>query len=465
MNNFREVIHLDGFFVWNVFQMRGKSGIYLECVPNKGQNLAFLEYIPNDDKIKAREVNNMVEKRYVARTEYLDFLKRHQGKHIIKVVSGVRRSGKSTLFLLFREYLRASGVAPEQIITINFEDMANEPLRDPYALYKYLTNRLDDGKITYIFLDEIQHVTDFEKVVDSLFIKDNVDLYITGSNAYFLSGEIATLLTGRYVQINMLPLSFKEFVEWHKQNDLFTNDTDMFNEYLKSSFPYTLFVQDEQERMEYLQGIYSTIVLTDIVTRLKVRDVPVLERVIRTLFSDIGSAISISNIANTLKSAKLPADNKTIDRYVEGILNSLLMYKAKPYDIHGRSILRANSKYYAVDLGLRRLLLPDHQQDYGHIIENIVFLELKRRYPYVYVGRSNDLEVDFVALNVKNEARYFQVALTTLDEKVLERELRPLKQIHDSYPKYLLTMDTLNKDANYDGIQKMNILDWLLERD
>ena len=439
-------------FIWNMFQIKGK-------------NQAFLEYIPNDDKIKAREVNNMVEKRYVARTEYLDFLKRHQGKHIIKVVSGVRRSGKSTLFLLFREYLRASGVAPEQIITINFEDMANEPLRDPHDLYKYLTNRLDNGKMTYIFLDEIQHVTDFEKVVDSLFIKDNVDLYITGSNAYFLSGEIATLLTGRYVQINMLPLSFKEFVEWHKQNDLFTNDTDMFNQYLKSSFPYTLFVQDEQERMEYLQGIYSTIVLTDIVTRLKVRDVPVLERVIRTLFSDIGSAISISNIANTLKSAKLPADNKTIDRYVEGILNSLLMYEAKPYDIHGRSILRANSKYYAVDLGLRRLLLPDHQQDYGHIIENIVFLELKRRYPHVYVGRSNDLEVDFVALNVKNEARYFQVALTTLDEKVLERELRPLKQIHDSYPKYLLTMDTLNKDVNYDGIQKMNILDWLLERD
>ena len=439
-------------FIWNVFQIKGK-------------NSAFLEYIPNDDKIKAREVNNMVEKRYVARTEYLDFLKRHQGKQIIKVVSGVRRSGKTILFSQFQEYLRSSGVAPEQIITINFEDMANESLRDPYALYKYLTNRLDDGKITYIFLDEIQHVTDFEKVVDSLFIKDNVDLYITGSNAYFLSGEIATLLTGRYVQINMLPLSFKEFVEWHKQNDLFTNDTDMFNEYLKSSFPYTLFVQDEQERMEYLQGIYSTIVLTDIVTRLKVRDVPVLERVIRTLFSDIGSAISISNIANTLKSAKLSADNKTIDRYVEGILNSLLMYEAKPYDIHGRSILRANSKYYAVDLGLRRLLLPDHQQDYGHIIENIVFLELKRRYPHVYVGRSNDLEVDFVALNVKNEARYFQVALTTLDEKVLERELRPLKQIHDSYPKYLLTMDTLNKDANYDGIQKMNILDWLLERD
>ncbi|KRL80126.1 ATP-binding protein [Lactobacillus ultunensis] len=234
---------------------------------------------------------------------------------------------------------------------------------------------------------------------------------------------------------------------------------------MESSFPYTLFVQNEQERLEYLQGIYSTIVLTGIVTRLKVRDVPVLERLIRALFGDIGSAISVNKIANTLKSAKLPADNKTIDRYLEGILNSLLMYEAKPYDIHGRSLLRAHSKYYIVDLGLRRLLLPDHQQDYGHIIENIVFLELKRRYLHVYVGRSDKLEVDFVALNMRNEARYFQVALTTLDEKVLQRKLRPLKQIEDSYPKYLLTMDTLNKNADYDGIQKMNILDWLLEKD
>lgn len=176
-----------------------------------------------------KEGEFMLEKRYVARNEYLDFLKRHQDKHIIKVVSGVRRSGKSTLFLLFRKYLRENGVAPEQIITINFEDMANESLRDPHTLYQYLMKHLVQNKMTYIFLDEIQHVSEFEKVVDSLFIKDNVDLYITGSNAYFLSGEIATLLTGRYVQINMLPLSFKEFVEWHKQNDLFTNETDIFN--------------------------------------------------------------------------------------------------------------------------------------------------------------------------------------------------------------------------------------------
>lgn len=407
----------------------------------------------------------MIMQKYVARDEYLDFLKRHQDKKVIKVVSGVRRSGKSTLFLLFREYLRKNGVSNDQIITLNFEDMANEPLRDPHRLYDYLQNKLLPDKMNYIFLDEIQHVHDFEKVVDSLFIKDNVDLYLTGSNAYFLSGEIATLLTGRYVQLNMLPLSFKEFVEWHKQNDLFTDRADMFNKYLQSSFPYKLFTSDDLERMEYLRGIYSTIVLTDIVTRLKVRDVPVLERVIRTLFSDIGSPISIKKIANTLQSHHYSADNKTINRYLNGILESLLMYEAKPYDIHGREIVRSNSKYYVVDPGLRQLLLPDYQEDYGHIIENIVYLELKRRYLNVYVGQTSKLEVDFVALNNRNETRYFQVALTTLDENVLARELRPLKEIRDSYPKYLLTMDTFNKDANYDGIQKKNILDWLLEKD
>ncbi|MCD9225180.1 ATP-binding protein [Lactobacillus helveticus] len=383
----------------------------------------------------------------------------------MKVVSGVRRSGKSTLFLLFCEYLRKNGVSNDQIITLNFEDMANEPLRDPHRLYDYLQNKLLPDKMNYIFLDEIQHVHDFEKVVDSLFIKDNVDLYLTGSNAYFLSGEIATLLTGRYVQLNMLPLSFKEFVEWHKQNDLFTDRADMFNKYLQSSFPYTLFTSDDLERMEYLRGIYSTIVLTDIVTRLKVRDVPVLERVIRTLFSDIGSPISIKKIANTLQSHHYSADNKTINRYLNGILESLLMYEAKPYDIHGREIVRSNSKYYVVDPVLRQLLLPDYQEDYGHIIENIVYLELKRRYLNVYVGQTSKLEVGFVALNNRNETRYFQVALTTLDENVLARELRPLKEIRDSYPKYLLTMDTFNKDANYDGIQNKNILDWLLEKD
>ncbi|MBN7276462.1 AAA family ATPase [Lactobacillus acetotolerans] len=406
----------------------------------------------------------MLEQKYVARDEYLNFLKRNRDKHIIKVVSGVRRSGKSTLFLLFRDYLKKTGVKDNQIINLNFEDMDFEDLLDPEKLYSYIKKKLLPDQMNYIFLDEIQHVHNFEKVADSLFIKDNVDLYITGSNAYFLSGEIATLLTGRYVQLNMLPLSFNEFVQWHRQNNKFTNDQDMFNQYLKSSFPYTLFTETDQERIEYLQGIYSTIVLTDIVTRLNIKDVPVLERLIRTLFSNIGSQVTINKITNTLRSNGYKTSNKTIDRYLEGILDSLLMYEAKRYDIHGHDLLSSNSKYYVVDLGLRRLLLPDHQEDYGHIIENVVYLELLRRFPNVYVGQSGKYEVDFVALNGRNEAHYFQIALTTLDENVLKRELRSLQRIGDSYPKYLLTLDTLNKDANYNGIQKMNIIDWLLEK-
>ncbi|WP_172794207.1 ATP-binding protein [Lactobacillus acetotolerans] len=409
-------------------------------------------------------MTNLLEQKYVARDEYLNFLKRNRDKHIIKVVSGVRRSGKSTLFLLFRDYLKKTGVKDNQIINLNFEDMDFEDLLDPEKLYSYIKKKLLPDQMNYIFLDEIQHVHNFEKVADSLFIKDNVDLYITGSNAYFLSGEIATLLTGRYVQLNMLPLSFNEFVQWHRQNNKFTNDQDMFNQYLKSSFPYTLFTETDQERIEYLQGIYSTIVLTDIVTRLNIKDVPVLERLIRTLFSNIGSQVTINKITNTLRSNGYKTSNKTIDRYLEGILDSLLMYEAKRYDIYGHDLLSSNSKYYVVDLGLRRLLLPDHQEDYGHIIENVVYLELLRRFPNVYVGQSGKYEVDFVALNGRNEARYFQVALTTLDENVLKRELRSLQRIGDSYPKYLLTLDTLNKDANYNGIQKMNIIDWLLEK-
>lgn len=409
-------------------------------------------------------MTNLLEQKYVARDEYLNFLKRNRDKHIIKVVSGVRRSGKSTLFLLFRDYLKKTGVKDNQIINLNFEDMDFEDLLDPEKLYSYIKKKLLPDQMNYIFLDEIQHVHNFEKVADSLFIKDNVDLYITGSNAYFLSGEIATLLTGRYVQLNMLPLSFNEFVQWHRQNNKFTNDQDMFNQYLKSSFPYTLFTETDQERIEYLQGIYSTIVLTDIVTRLNIKDVPVLERLIRTLFSNIGSQVTINKITNTLRSNGYKTSNKTIDRYLEGILDSLLMYEAKRYDIHDHDLLSSNSKYYVVDLGLRRLLLPDHQEDYGHIIENVVYLELLRRFPNVYVGQSGKYEVDFVALNGRNEAHYFQVALTTLDENVLKRELRSLQRIGDSYPKYLLTLDTLNKDANYNGIQKMNIIDWLLEK-
>ena len=385
--------------------------------------------------------------KYVNRPEYLDFLKRWQNKQIIKVVSGVRRAGKSTLFYLFRNYLKEhEGVKEEQFISINFENMKYDNLRNAQNLYDYLENK----------------IIEFERVVDSLFLKDNVDIYLTGSNAYFLSSEIATLLTGRYVELKILPLSFSEFVAWRKQNDKFTNNDDMFNKYLESSFPYTLFIDTPKERNEYLQGVYSTIVLTDIVSRLNIKNTPVLERVIQSLYSSIGSQVSINKITNTLKSAGYSSSNKTVDRYLGGILDSLLMYEAKRYDIHGRQLLNSQSKYYGVDMGIRNILLPDHQEDFGHIIENIVYLELLRRNKAVYVGESNKYEVDFVGINDMNELSYYQVALTTMDEKVLKRELRSLEQIRDSYPKYLLTLDTINRTANYNGIQKLNLIDWLL---
>ena len=401
--------------------------------------------------------------KYVNRPEYLDFLKRWQNRQIIKVVSGVSRAGKSTLFYLFRNYLKEhEGVKEEQFISINFENMKYDNLRNAQNLYDYLENKIVPDQMNYIFLDEIQHVKEFERVVDSLFLKDNVDIYLTGSNAYFLSSEIATLLTGRYVELKILPLSFSEFVAWHKQNDKFTNNDDMFNKYLESSFPYTLFIDTPKERNEYLQGVYSTIVLTDIVSRLNIKDTPVLERVIQSLYSSIGSQVSINKITNTLKSAGYSSSNKTVDRYLGGILDSLLMYKAKRYDIHGHQLLNSQSKYYGVDMGIRNILLPDHQEDFGHIIENIVYLELLRHNKAVYVGESNKYEVDFIGINDMNELSYYQVALTTMDEKVLKRELRSLEQTRDSYPKYLLTLDTINRTANYNGIQKLNLIDWLL---
>ncbi|MDT2598643.1 ATP-binding protein [Enterococcus hulanensis] len=404
-------------------------------------------------------------KRLVERSEYLNFLKRHQDKPLIKVVSGVRRAGKSTLFQLFRDYLTETGVSDEAIISINFEDMAYDSLRDARSLYDYLIKKIAVKKKVYIFLDEIQHVENFERVVDSLFIKENVDLYITGSNAYFLSGEIATLLSGRYVELKMLPLSFSEFVEWKKQNEDDQPNAQYFNEYLKSSMPYTLFTETDQEALEYLQGVYSTVVLNDIVARLNVSDVRVLERLIETLFSSVGSLVTVNKIKNTLVSKGTSISNKTVEKYLQGILDSLILYEAKRYDVHGRELLDTQSKYYVVDSGLRRLILRDHHQDFGHVLENIVYLELLRRGNKVYVGKVDRYEVDFVAINAKQEVSYYQVALTTLDEAVLKRELRSLQAIKDSYPKYLLTLDEYNKEANFNGIKKMNVLDWLLSVD
>lgn len=401
----------------------------------------------------------------IERKEYLDFLIRLKDKQIIKVISGVRRCGKSTLFELYRDYLLKNGVLPEQIIDINFEDLDFEEYTDYKKLYSYIKERLIEDKKNYIFLDEIQHVEHFEKVVDSLFIKPNTDIYITGSNAYFMSGELATVLSGRYAELKMLPLSFKEFCEGLENYNLPPMTMlQKYNKYLvEGSFPYTLELEGNKKNIkEYLEGIYNSIILKDVITRVKVGNPLLLESVVKFLFGNIGSLLSSNKIANTLTSLGRKTDYKTIEKYIKGLTDSLILYEVKRYDVRGKQLLANLSKYYVVDIGLRQLLLTNKSSDMGHILENIVYLELIRRGYEVYVGQLKDKEVDFVAIN-NEEINYYQVSLTVLDENTLARELRPLQEITDNHAKYLITLDEILPNSNYDGIKRVNAIEWLLE--
>lgn len=397
----------------------------------------------------------------IPRPEYMNFLKRYQDHHLIKVISGVRRCGKSTLFYLYRQYLLNHGVMPEQIITINFEDLAYESLCEYHALYRYIMERMQADKMNYIFLDEIQHVKNFEKVVDSLFIKDNADVYITGSNAYFMSGDLATLLTGRYVELSMLPLSFREFSQG------MTGDmslSEQYNAYIRiSSFPYALQFQDDSQAVEeYLSGIYNTILVKDTLRRMRSSDTMMVESLMKFLAANIGSLISPNKIANSMTSAGRKIDNKTVEKYLQGLKDSLLIYQADRFDVRGKQLLKINAKYYLVDPAFRRLLINDTGRDTGHILENIVYLKLLRRGDKVYVGQLPRGEIDFV-VEKSGTREYYQVAESTLLPEVLERELKPLQSVPDQYPKYLLTLDEIAPEADYDGIKKKNVLRWLLE--
>ena len=407
----------------------------------------------------------------IDREEYLDFLIKSKDKKIIKVVSGVRRCGKSTLFEIYKDYLLKNGVEKIQIISINFEDMDYEELSDYKKLYEYIKSKIIEDKKNYIFLDEIQHVDKFEKVVDSLFIKDNVDLYITGFNAYFMSSELATLLSGRYIELKMLPLSFKEYyharLEYEnfdkKEKKVLKTLIQYYNEYIvNSSFPYTLQLKDNLKNIyEYLNGIYNSVLLKDIVTRLKIADVMRLESVIKYIFDNVGNLTSISKIANTLTSMRRKTDTKTIEKYIKGLIDGLLIYEVNRYNIKCKEFLSTLSKYYVSDLGLRQMILGNRNIDMGHILENIIYLELLRRKTNVYVGQFDKNEIDFVVIN-SNEVEYYQVALTVLDENTLKRELAAFKNIKDNYPKYLITLDEVLPNTNYDGIKVINALEWLL---
>lgn len=403
----------------------------------------------------------------VQRREYLQQLKEWKDEKVIKVVTGIRRCGKSTLLQQFQTYLKENGVAEEQIISINFEELEFEHLLSYRELYAYIKERLCEGKMTYIFLDEIQKVESFEKVVDSLYVKDNTDIYITGSNAYMLSGDLATYLTGRYIELTMLPLSFKEY------HELVGGDPERtFAEYMKTGgMPYVARMDRTTEKIDmYLEGIYNTVIIKDIEdrqarkesdpTKRKVTDVVLLKTIARYLASTVGSPISVKGVTDYLISNGRKVSANTVDDYMDALSESFIFYPVERFDIVGKQLLKSNKKWYMVDLGLRNHILPRKQYDLGFSVENIVYFELLRRGYKVNIGKYGDTEVDFVAQK-QGVLTYFQVTADMTAQETFEREMRPLRNIRDNYRKIVLTLDHFTV-GDYEGIQVVNVVDWLL---
>ena len=391
----------------------------------------------------------------ITRQEYIDYLLKLKDKKIIKVITGIRRCGKSTLFKLYKDYLLKTNISEEQIISLNFENPSDMQFNNWRELYTYIEKKLIFGKMNYIFLDEVQMLKNFEKAIDGLFIKDNVDIYITGSNSYMLSGELATYLTGRYMQLHLLPLSFKEYLEYYGEND----EAKKYNLYIKNGgFPYLLNLDNDDELVRnYLEGIYNTVLLKDVVSRNSFKDTMILESVTKFIFDNIGQLVSTNKIANTLNSNNRKCSVNTVENYLSALIDSYIIYKISRYDIKGKDYLKTGNKYYVCDLGLRNYLLGS-VKDYGSILENVIFLELKRRNYDIYIGKNDDTEIDFVVKN-NTGIKYIQVSLSVRDEKTLERELTPLKNIADNYPKYIITLDYDTVD--YDGIKQISALDFL----
>ena len=397
----------------------------------------------------------------IQRHRYLDSLISFRDKELIKVVTGIRRCGKSTMFELYQEYLRSDGVLDEQIISINLEEGEYDEIETYKQLYQFVQDKLISGKKNYIFIDEVQRITDFQKAIDSLYVKKNCDVYITGSNAYLLSGELATLLSGRYVEIKMLPLSFKEYVSVFPEN---TSLERLYADYIQNSaFPYALEIKKPKDRRQYLHGIYDTIVLKDIIARRKFPDTAMLKSVVRFMFDNIGNLCSTKKIADTMTSVGRKISVHTVENYLTALTDSFILYQIGRYDIKGKQYLKTGDKYYAADIGLRYSLLGTKKADIGHILENVVFLELNRRGYEIYIGKVGNTEVDFIAINDEG-VEYYQVAYTVIDTDgaTLRRELMPLEAINDHNPKYLLTMDN-TPITSHNGIKQLNVLDWLLK--
>mgnify|MGYP004526253595 CR=1 FL=1 len=396
----------------------------------------------------------------IERPEYLEELKKFKDKELIKIVTGIRRCGKSTILEMFRNYLLDEGIDKEQIISINLEDLKYNFIKDYMDLYNYINDKLNKDKKNYIFIDEIQTIPNFQKVADSLYINKNVDLYITGSNASLLSSELATLLSGRYVEIKMLPLSFKEYKEAININDL----EEVYKRYISlGSFPYAMQLE-EDEISKYLSSLYNDVIIKDVMIRKGISDETMLKSVASFALDNIGNLVSTNSIANAMVSDGRTINVRTVEKYLEGFTESFFLYKASRYDIKGKQYLKTGEKYYVSDLGLRYFMLGRKLGDRGHILENIVYLELLRRGYDVYIGKVEDYEVDFVAIDSKGK-RYVQVAETLKDNdnKILKRELNSLQRINDNYEKIVLTMDKI-PISNEEGIIVQNVLDWLLDK-
>ena len=399
----------------------------------------------------------------IVREIYLKKLRLLKDKNLIKVITGVRRCGKSTLLKAFRNELLQSGVSTKNIVFYNFEERKNVKFKDWTAIYDDILSKVKHNRKNYVFLDEVQLVTDFEKLIDSLFVRKNIDLYITGSNAYLLSSELATLLTGRYIAINLLPFSFVEYTLAFPEEK---NTDRLFRQFLNNStFPEAVNLSKKAPEIvnDYLQSIYDTVIVKDIIQRHKLRNFNNLQRIIEFLFDSVGSLISPTNIAEQLnKNSDKKISHNTVIKLIGYLTESYILYAASRYDIKGKELLSTNEKYYMVDLGLKNITQTNkYDADLGHKLENIVYLELLRRGGKVFIGKNKDKEVDFIVQKANNEREYYQVAYTVNDEKTFEREVSSLRNLRDSYPKYLLTLDYDN--VIIEGIQKKNVIDWLLE--
>jgi predicted AAA+ superfamily ATPase len=382
-------------------------------------------------------------------------------KNLIKVLTGVRRCGKSTVMQMFRDYLVADGVHENQIVFLNFEDFENRKwLNDFEGLYYHITGRLDLSNPCYVFLDEVQQVKEFERLVDGLYVKPNIDVYITGSNAYLLSSELGTLLTGRYISIHILPFSFREFLL--TQTDVSRTDL-LFARYIDTGGMPGIFDLPENSVKDYIRDVIQNIIQKDVLVRNKWRNEDHFNKTTVFLFDSVGSVISPKKITNTLKTNnQISLSHNTVENYINALVESYLFYRVKRFDLRGKGLLMTQEKYYTVDLGFKKFLLGNKKPDLGHNLENTVFLELLRRGHQVNIGKADNTEIDFVVRKPGGDQEYIQVAWTAKEDSTFQREIRPFELIKDFNRRILLTTD-VEPVTTYKGIQKINVIDWLLE--